>query len=80
MAAIHITFQRTEAVGGHVHIGLTVNGGPLYTAPMHVDELSTLPTQEEIEAYIRCTMRLHKIGRTIAQVRQNVTAGLDITV
>lgn len=80
MASITVNFVRTEPVGGHAHVGLRVNGGEQYVVPTHIDEIRSVPTTEEIEAFVKCFIRLHAIGKTAGQIRNNLTTGLAVTI
>lgn len=80
MASITINFTALETTGGHAIIGLRVNGGQLYNVPMHIDEIRTVPTPEEIETFVKNMVKLHAIGKTAAQIKTNITQGLAVTV
>lgn len=80
MATVFI--QATQVCGsqGHAHLIVQVNGTPKGSVAMHVDQLDVPIRDEDIDTFVRMCVRGHKIGKTNAQVRADLVAGLTITL
>lgn len=80
MATLTLTATRICSGGNHVTIRVDVNAVEQATQTFLIDELVDAVQAVDVEAAIVTLIRLHKIGRTNAQVRNDLLAGLDIIV
>ena len=78
MSAVTVTLTSICSGGGH--LTFTVTGDASRT---HVLDLSTLTepaTEQEVEAFLKLVCKLAKNGRTPAQARTLLQAGVTVTV
>lgn len=80
MATITLTATRICSGGDHVTMELKVDGVVRATRTYLIGELVDAVNDVEAESIIPTLIRLHKIGKTNAQVRANVLAGINIVV
>lgn len=80
MATLTLTLLDTCGGGGHLTLNVQINAndkGNLYVGTADVlGEFS----DDEIDAVVKGVLRLHKIGKTLAQVRSDLLAGLTVTL
>jgi len=80
MATVTLTALAICGGGDHVRLRLDVNGVERLTKTFKVPELvDTLDDTDTLDI-VRTLVRLHKIGKTNAQVKTDLLAGLTITV
>jgi len=80
MATVLLTLESVCAGGGHAQINVKVNGNDKGTFAVWADDvLSQLP-DEDIPLVLAALIKLRTIGRTKAQVRNDLQAGLTVTV
>lgn len=80
MATVVITLESVCAGGGHANISVSVNGVNKGTFPVLADDvLSPLP-DADVPTVLAALVKLRMIGRTKAQVRSDLQAGLTVTV
>jgi len=78
MAAITITLNSVCAGGNHLRLQLT--GDATGTKTLTLEEL-TLPIEtEDKEAFLRVITKMARMGRTNAQARTLLQAGVTVTV
>lgn len=80
MATVTLTATRICSGGNHYTMELRVDGVVRATRTYLVDELIDAVGDVEAETVMLSLIRLHKLGRTNAQVVANLRAGLNITV
>lgn len=81
MATVVLTLEASCSSGGHARIGVTVNGVDKGDYWITVADVLDNPLPDDaLETTILALLKLHKIGKTNAQVRNNLLAGLSITV
>lgn len=81
MATVVLTLEAACSSGGHARIGVTVNGADRGDYQIWVPDVLDNPFPDEaIENFIVGLIKIHKIGKTNAEVRNNLLAGLSITV
>jgi len=80
MATVTLTATNICSGGNHVTIRLDVNSVERATKTYLIDELAAALDEIDADDVIRTLIRLHKIGKTNAQVRDDLLAGLTITV
>jgi hypothetical protein len=80
MATILLKLEHVCAGGGHATISVALNGTPKGEWELWADDVLADVTDEEIEALMKLLIRAHKVGRTKAEVRTDLQAGLTITV
>lgn len=80
MATLTLTATRICSGGNHYTIRLDVNGAERLSHTYEIDDLIAAVSDVDAEQVIATLIRLHKIGRTNAQVRTDLLAGLNITV
>lgn len=80
MATIVLTLASVCAGGGHANISVTVNGVNKGSFAVATDDvLSPLP-DADVPIVLAALVKLRMIGRTKAQVRNDLLAGLTVTV
>lgn len=79
VATVNIVQNSQCAGGGHKVITATLSGGQSRTLNFQRDEISAPITDEEIEAFVRVSIRLHKIGKTVSQVETDLSSGFVVT-
>jgi hypothetical protein len=80
MATVTLTLESICAGGAHAHISVVVNG--VNKGEFAVDGnaiMEPLP-DDGVESAIAAIMKLYRIGKTKAQVRAALEAGLVVTV
>lgn len=80
MATITLTATGICSGGDHVRIRLDVNGVAAITKVFHADDLIAALNDVDALDVIRTLIRLHKIGRTLAQTKADLQTGITITV
>lgn len=80
MATVTITALAICSGGDHVRIELKVDGVEQLTKVYHVADLVDAVADVDKEDVIRTMIRLHKIGKTVAQVKTDLQAGLNVVV
>ena len=75
-----ITITRTSECANQNHVVLEVSGDVSYTYRGDMDALTSPVTEEEKEAFIKVLMKIAKIGRTRAQIRNGLTNGYVINI
>lgn len=75
-----MTLTRTSECAAQNHITIAVTGGVAYTFHGDMDDLTSPITEGEKDAFIKVLIRFAKIGRTKAQVRNALTAGVTVTI
>ena len=78
MASITITLTDTCAAGGHLTFG--ISGDRTGTVRMTLDDLSVPITSQDAEAFCRVVTKMAKAGRTNAQARTLLQAGVTVTI
>lgn len=79
MATVKVQATFCEG-GGHAHVTLTVSGAAQWTETYTLDDIVGTPTKEEQMDWVKNFVRLHKIGKTTAQVKSDLIAGITVTV
>lgn len=80
MATVTIRSESFCAGGGHATLSLAVNGSPRGQWTLLAEDVLDDITDEEVEAFLKLLIRAHKVGRTKAQVRADLQAGITVTV
>lgn len=80
MASLTLTIDAVCAGGDHLTLGLVLDGQAKRVARCVRSELTAPLTEEEIEAAMKVLIRLHARGKTANQVRNNLQAGLVVTI
>ncbi len=75
-----LTLTRTFECAAQNHITIAVTGDVTYTYRGTLEEITAPVTEEEKEAFIKVLMRVAKIGRTRAQIRNALTNGYTVTI
>lgn len=78
MATATITLQSICAGGGHVTLGVQVNGGQVRQFHFDSDEIREQIGVERLRDALLVLVRLHCMGMTRAQVRNELQAGIDV--
>lgn len=79
MATVAIALISSCAGQGHVHLNVSINGGAVQAYRLHIDEMMIPLTTEEREIILRGLLKLHAAGKTKAQMRTSVIAGVNVT-
>jgi hypothetical protein len=80
MANVLLTLVEQCAGSDHAQINVQINTIDRGTYKLRVSETLQDPDEDEIVTILQGLIRLHKIGKTNAQVRNNLLAGLPIVV
>ena len=78
MSAVTVTL--TGICAGGRHLTFTVTGDATLTQVIDLSILSESVTEEEAVAFLKCIGKLAKKGRTNAQARTLLQAGVTVTV
>jgi hypothetical protein len=80
MAVFTLTITSICGSGNHANIRLDISGVPQATHAFHVDELTEPLDDGDSRRVIKMLSNLHKVGRTNAQVKNDLSAGLSLTL
>lgn len=75
-----LTFTRTWECASQNHVTINVTGDVTYTFHGDIDDLTRPVTEEEKEAFMKVLLRVAKIGRTRAQIRNALANGYTVTI
>jgi enoyl-[acyl-carrier-protein] reductase (NADH) len=77
-----VTIQATAICAGGNHVAITgsIAGGPSGTWEFTVDDLRQAVASADAQATILGLIRLHAIGKTAAQLKSDLQAGITVTV
>jgi hypothetical protein len=78
MTTVTLTLANRCAGGSHLRFELT--GDRTFTLREDLGNILSPITDDEIEAWIKCTIRMVKAGRTNAQAIAALQAGVTVTV
>lgn len=79
MASVTIQVTAVCAGGDHATVRLT-KGAQARDVTMLVPDLRSAITQDDIEAFCKVALKLHSEGKTLAQFKASVQAGVTVTV
>lgn len=79
-STVSVALDHVCAGQGHIHFDVSVNGGAPRSMMLHVDEMLAALTEDEREIIFRGLLRIHGIGKTRAQMRSDILAGITMTV
>jgi len=80
MASVTIQLVSVCPGGGHVILNANVNGVDKGNFNVTAEEILAPFPDEDVERFIAALIKLRLIGRTKAQVRADLQAGLTVTV
>lgn len=80
MAIFTLTIVSVCGSGNHADIRLDISGVPQAVHSFHVDELTAPLDDADGERVIKMLCNLHKVGRTNAQVKNDLSAGLSLSL
>lgn len=80
MATMKLTLTHVCDGGEHAEIAVQVNGKNRGTYGVNVSDVTGAFPDEDIETFLAGVIRLHKIGKTLAQVHSDLQAGLTVTL
>ena len=80
MAVIQIQATATCAGGEHVTIQARLDGGTPQTTIFTVDQMTQALTAEDVASTVLPLIQLHARGKTVAQLRADLLAGISVTV
>jgi len=75
-----ITITASSPCAGGNHIVLSVSGAVAFSVPVSVDDLREIPTEEAKRDAALALVRLYSQGKTKAQVRSGLLAGIVVTL
>jgi len=78
MATLTVTLTGVCSGGNHLTFGLT--GDKTQDERMQLDELTEAITDEDIVSYIRVIAKMAKFGRTEAQAKALLQAGITVNI
>lgn len=74
------TVTLTDICPGGNHLTFTGTGAKAMTTIVNLDDLSTVVTDDEAAAFVKVIGKLAKAGRTNAQAKTLLQAGVTITL
>lgn len=74
-----ITVTATSVCSGGEHITMTITGAKSGTVRIDASNLSAPITDDDVEAFVKILCRLCKAGKTVAQTKSAMTAGITVT-
>ena len=80
MATVRLTLESVCAGGGHAQIRAAVNGIDKGVFPVLADDILAPLPDEDVSIVLAALIKLRMIGRTKVQVRNELQAGLTVTV
>lgn len=80
MASIAITFQSVCAGGCHLFVGASIDGGATQNLRLDRNDLLTQLTAAEAPDILTNLLRIHMRGKTPAQAKADLQAGITMTV
>ena len=80
MAVVQIQATATCAGGEHVSIQARLDGGAPQTTVFTVAQMTEVLTAEDVAAVVLPLIQLHGRGKTVAQLRADLLAGISVTV
>lgn len=75
-----ITITRTSECTSLNHVHLEVTGDAQYSYDGTMDDIMSPISDSEKDIFIKVLLRIAKIGRTTAQVRNALTNGYTVTI
>ena len=66
--------------GAHLRIGVTLDGGPKRIVETNRDEMTAPITEATLKEVIHGVIRAYAKGKTVAQVRSALQAGLTVVI
>jgi len=79
MASVSVQLVSVCTGGDHAIVRLT-KGAQVRDVPMQVQELRSNITQDDIDAFCKVALKLHNEGKTLAQFKASVQAGVTVSV
>lgn len=80
MARFTITLPPDGVCSGGNHLTFRVTGDRTATVRMDLSQITPALTEEDAEAFCRLIARLVKSGRTVAQARALLQAGVTVEI
>ncbi|OHD22670.1 MAG: hypothetical protein A2Y38_22945 [Spirochaetes bacterium GWB1_59_5] len=80
MATLVINLERACGGGEHLDIGITVDGGPKRIVEVSRSEMTAPLTDTTMVEVIRGIVRAYAKGKTQAQVRTALQAGITVVI
>ena len=80
MAVVQIQATATCAGGEHVTIQARLDGGAPQAAIFAVAEMTRTLTVEDVAATVLPLIQLHARGKSVAQLRADLLAGISVTI
>lgn len=75
-----INIQLTHICSGGNHFTFAITGDKTATVPLTREEITQPITDEDVVAFLRVICKMAKIGRTNAQAKTLLEAGVTVTV
>jgi len=80
MATLTITLESACGGGGHLDIGVRLDGGAKRIIALTRDDIETALDQEGRDAAVAALLKLYAVGKTRAQVRNALIAGVEVAI
>lgn len=77
-----VTIQATNICSGGDHVTITgsISGGPSKSVIFHVNDLISAIDDIGVGEAILAIIRIHSIGKTLAQVKSDLQTGTTVTI
>jgi len=79
MTTLHTQLQSICANGGHIRVSLTVDGVAQRVVHLETSAIREPVTNADIEVFTKLWLKLYSKGKTLAQIRNGLTAGFEVT-
>ena len=80
MQTLTITLQGACAGGGHLDLGVSLNAGQVRTIHLTADEIKHALDDGGRDQLVAGLLRLYAVGKTRAQIRDGLQAGLEVAI
>jgi len=80
MATVKIKATGVCSGGEHVNIEANLDGGPVQTTQFTVTRMTQVLTADDVASTVLPLIQLHARGKTVAQLRADLLAGISVTI
>lgn len=80
MTTLNITLNSICSGGGHMTLAVSVDGGAIKLINMDTESVILPVSADDVEIVLAGILKLYAKGKTKAQIRTGLTAGLVVTI
>ncbi len=74
-----LTMTLVSACAGGDHLTFSITGAKTLSVSINASDMTSPITDDDLAAYLKITARLCKIGKTVAQAKTALQAGITVT-